>query len=202
MNGVGEELIRRLLDAPWNVIVKLHDRLRDPRPFYSGGVDWGAKLQPLLARPGAHLASGADINPYLVAADVLITDHSSAGFEYLLLDRPLVRIDVPALIELTNANPEYVDLMRSASITASDAAGIIRAVENSLADPARRSAERAAVAADLFYRPGTATARAVRELYSVMGLEPPERVHRQQAAAAQRGQGCGHSSEAEWEIGR
>ena len=29
---------------------------------------------------------------YLAAADVMITDHSSAGFEYLLVDRPLIRI--------------------------------------------------------------------------------------------------------------
>ena len=179
INVLGKELIRGLLDKPWNVIVKLHDRLRDPDPFCSGGVDWGAKLQPILTRRGAHLASGADINPYLVAADVMITDHSSAGFEYLLLDRPVVRIDVPDLIKSTNANPEYVELLQSVATSAADTPGVIRAVESSLADPRRLSAARTAVAAEMFYRPGTATLRALKELYDVMELEPLDVVHRQ-----------------------
>ena len=45
----------------------------------------------------------------------MITDHSSAGFEYLLLDRPIVRIHVPALIALANIHPDYVMLLESAS---------------------------------------------------------------------------------------
>ena len=49
---------------------------------------------PPVAEGSAVLASEADICPYLAAADVMVTDHSSAGFEYLLLDRPLVRIHV------------------------------------------------------------------------------------------------------------
>ena len=41
---MGLELVDGLLARSWNVIVKLHDRSRDPRPFYSGGVDWPARL--------------------------------------------------------------------------------------------------------------------------------------------------------------
>src|SRR5205823_11379577 len=95
-------LIERLQRLPINVIVKLHDRSRDPRPQYSGGVDWAAAVGARLIAGRAILASGADICPYLMAADVMVTDHSSAGFEYLLLDRPIVRIHVPELIELAN----------------------------------------------------------------------------------------------------
>jgi len=174
INRLGEELIRRLLQGPWNLIVKLHDRLRDPRPFFSGGVDWGMKLRPMLSKATAHLATGADINPYLLAADVMITDHSSAGFEYLLLDRPVVRIEVPDLITSTSVNPEYVELLRSAATSAADTPGVIGCVERSLADPARLSAARRAVAADLFYRPGTATRRAAKELYDLMELDAPD----------------------------
>jgi hypothetical protein len=46
------------------------------------------------------------------------------------------------------------------------------AVEQALSDPHARSASRRAVAADLFYKPGTATARAVDELYDAMELAP------------------------------
>ena len=38
----------------------------------------------------------------------MITDHSSAGFEFLLRDRPLVRIHRPALLERANIHPDYV----------------------------------------------------------------------------------------------
>jgi hypothetical protein len=174
MPRLGADFVRQLSDGPWNLIVKLHDRLRDPRPFFSGGRDWGAALEPVLARRDrARLAGGADICPYLVAADVMITDHSSAGFEYLLLDRPLVRIDIPELIELSNTSPEYVDLLRGASTSVTDAAGVMQAVERGLQDPRLLSSTRTAVAHDLFYRPGTATLRAARELYALMELDCP-----------------------------
>lgn len=174
MVKLGTDFITRLLAGPWNVIVKLHDRLRDPRPFYSGGVDWALKLEPVLQGDRAHLARGSDVCPYLAAADVMITDHSSAGFEYLLLDRPLVRIDLPDLIAQTNTNPEYVKLLRAAAESVADTEGIFRAVERGLADPRRRSSSRVHVANELFYQPGTATGRAVKELYALMELEPPE----------------------------
>lgn len=173
INRLGVAFVERLLSGPWNVIVKLHDRLRDERPFYSGGVDWGSRLAPMLQGRQGLLASGADICPYLAAADVMITDHSSAGFEYLLLDRPLVRVHVPELLEQSNTNLEYVELLRAASVTATDTATIIGAVESSLADPLRLSATRSAVAKDLFYRPGTATQRATDELYALIELERP-----------------------------
>ena len=94
---------------PVNVIVKLHDRSRDLRERYSGGVDWvGPAAAAARRRARASLAPGHDISPYLVAADVMVTDHSSAGFEFLLRDRPIVRIHRPELIELANIHPDYV----------------------------------------------------------------------------------------------
>ena len=45
----------------------------------------------------------------------MITDHSSAGFEFLLRDRPIVRIHRPQLIQLANIHRDYVSLLASAS---------------------------------------------------------------------------------------
>jgi hypothetical protein len=45
-------------------------------------------------------------------------------------------------------------------------------VETGLGSPGRRSDERRAVAADLFYRPGGATARSVSYLYEALELAP------------------------------
>ena len=172
LNAMGEQVLRDLLALGVNVIVKLHDRSRDVRERYSGGVDWVARLTPLLVPGRAVIAPGHDISPYLVAADVMITDHSSAGFEYLLLDRPIVRIHRPELLTLANIHPDYANLLGSVSESVNDARGAFDAAARALAAPAVRSERRREVADDLFYRPGTATLRAVTELYAALELEP------------------------------
>jgi CDP-glycerol glycerophosphotransferase (TagB/SpsB family) len=173
LNRCGVELVAALGVRPLNVIVKLHDRSCDPRPQYSGGVDWVGRLAPLLDRSTTRLALNANITPCLVAADVMITDHSSAGFEYLLLDRPLVRIEVPELIRQANIHGDYVRLLADASHTVTTVPDTLAAVERALEEPRSLSSSRRAVASDLFYRPGTATARCALELYGVLELSPP-----------------------------
>jgi hypothetical protein len=172
LNILGLELLARLAGLPINLIVKLHDRSCDPRERYSGGVDWPAAVTGALPPGRGRLASGADICPYLAAADVMITDHSSAGFEYLLLDRPLVRIHLPELIRTAQVHPDYVRLLSDVAESADGLPQIVAAVERALSDPAARSAARRSVAADLFHAPGTATARCVAELYDVLDLDP------------------------------
>jgi len=172
LNAIGVELLEALGRMPVNVIMKLHDRSRDLRPRYSGGVDWAAKLQPLLVPGRGVLAPGHDISPYLVAADLMITDHSSAGFEFLLRDKPLVRIHRPQLVELASIHPDYVALLASVSRSVDDLPGAVAAVEQGLAEPGAQSHDRRRVAADLFYKPGGATSRSVTELYDVLELEP------------------------------
>jgi CDP-glycerol glycerophosphotransferase (TagB/SpsB family) len=172
LNALGTDLIRALTRMDVNLIVKLHDRSRDHRERYSGGVDWVARVQPLLRAGRGVIAPGHDISPYLVAADLMITDHSSAGFEFLLRDRPIVRIHRPQLIEGALIHPDYVSLLASVSHSVDDVSQAIAAVEEGLADPQRRRDERRRVAADLFYRPGGATARSLTALYEAIELEP------------------------------
>jgi CDP-glycerol glycerophosphotransferase (TagB/SpsB family) len=172
LNAIGEELIEELGRAGFCVIVKLHDNSRDADPRNSGGINWVERLTPILRKHEGHLAARGTIAPYLVAADVMISDHSSAGFEYLLLDRPLIRIEMPELIARTNIPPDYVDLLLKASTTVRSTAETVQAVESAYADPAQLSMQRKAVADDLFYKPGTATTRALTELYKVIELSP------------------------------
>jgi len=167
---MGEDLVQRLGEAGYALIVKLHDRSRDLSYVHSGGVDWGARLEPLLLKFGGVLASGHNSSPYLAAADVMITDHSSVGFEYLLLDRPLIRIHLPELIKNTDIEPTYVELLASASASVTTLDELVKAVEKAFAQPRENSATRVAVANEMFYRPGTATDRAVKELYELLEL--------------------------------
>lgn len=171
LNALGVQLVNGLQRMPINLIIKLHDRSRDLRERYSGGIDWLARLQPLLVAGRGVIAPGHDISPYLVAADLMITDHSSAGFEFLLRDCPIVRIHRPSLIELANIHPDYVSLLASVSDSVDGVNDALAAVERGLASPSARSADRRAVAAELFYRPGGATRRSVDALYELIELE-------------------------------
>ena len=167
---MGENIVKRLGAAGYAVIVKLHDRSRQADDYHSGGVDWGARLEPLLKANGGVLAAGSNSSTYLAAADVLITDHSSVGFEYLLLDRPLIRIHVPELLKGTDIEPVYVQLMAEAATSVVNIDELSAAVDESFASPAAKSASRQYVAGEMFYKPGTATDRAVAEMYNVIEL--------------------------------
>jgi hypothetical protein len=171
LNAIATDLLPALAALGVNVVVKLHDRSYDPRSRSAGSVDWRRELESRCRRWGVHAALDADISPCLYAADALVTDHSSAGFEFMLLDRPIVVIDCPQLIAHARVAADKVRLLRGAATVArSDATAIARAVERSLADPAARSAERRAAAARLFHRPGGATMRAVNCIYDVLDL--------------------------------
>lgn len=157
----GEQIIRALADAGFNVIVKLHDRSLDRDARYTGGIDWRARMRAL-ERPGrVAYVEQADASPCLAAADLMVTDHSSVGFEYLVLDRPLVVFDAPDLPGAARINPEKIALLRSAAVVVTDPESLVRAARNELASPHRLSAERREVASRMFHEPGTAALRAV-----------------------------------------
>jgi hypothetical protein len=176
LNAMGEDVVGGLVDAGYTVLVKLHELSLDPAFVNSGGVDWMARLKPILARGEGHIIASADASPWLVAADVLITDHSSIGFEYLLLDRPVIRIAMPQLISGADIASEYVDLLGTASTTVDSASGVVAAVAPALASLADLSPARRALAAELFHEPGGATDRAAAELYALIELEMPASV--------------------------
>ena len=172
LNTMGEALVASLVDAGYSVLVKLHDLSLDPAVVNSGGIDWIARLTPIMARGNGHIIRAADASPWLVASDVLITDHSSIGFEYLLLDRPLIRIAMPELIARADIGHDYVELMRGVSTTVTSADAAVAAVERALGEPDQLSSARRDLALELFHDPGRATEHASRELYELMELGP------------------------------
>jgi hypothetical protein len=173
LNTIGEAVIAGLIDAGYTVLVKPHENSFDARYENSGGIDWAARLGTLLQDGKGMLVRDGNVSPWLVAADVLVSDHSSVGFEYLLLDRPLVRIEVPELIRRAGIPQEYVDLMAAASMTVQNTPEVLESVARGLDDPRHQSESRRHVASELFYKPGGATGRAVRELYRLMELTEP-----------------------------
>jgi glycosyltransferase involved in cell wall biosynthesis len=170
LNAMGEEIIERLAADGLQVIVKLHDRSYDRLQRGSGGVDWAVRLSKYDAHPLVRVIRQADASPLLAVSDAMVSDHSSIAFEYMLLDRPIVAIDCPELIEQAGINPDKVRRLRSAAYVVRSARDMTNALVNALRNPGRLSAERRRIAADLFYRPGTATDRAVALIYRMIDL--------------------------------
>jgi hypothetical protein len=168
LHVAGEEIIRTLLASGFNVIAKLHDNCFMPGEKCAGDVDWRARLQPFSASGRFALATSHDSSPCLAACDLLVTDHSSIGFEALALDRPVIVFDAPDLQRVARINPEKIELLRSASDVVSTPAGLADAAAAALAHPRRRAAERRRVAGQIFYAPGGATARAVAVVYELL----------------------------------
>jgi glycosyltransferase involved in cell wall biosynthesis len=189
LHVMGEAVIRTLVDARFNVLVKLHDRSYDLTRRASAGIDWMARLSVLANDERVRIVRDPYASRYLVAADALVTDHSSIGFEYALLDRPIVVIDTPTLLERARINPDKVRMLRSAAEVITSPADLEQAIVSQLADRRAHAAERAHMADTMFYRPGTATDRAISVIYDAIGLDPmdavaePRRLDRATAAA-------------------
>jgi hypothetical protein len=157
----GEAIVTALADAGFNVLVKLHDRSLDPDRRYNDGIDWGRRMRRL-ERPGrVRLALTGDSSPLLAAADAMVTDHSSIGFEFLVLDRPLLVFDAPELPRAARISPDKIAALRSVAAVASDVPSLVGRAATELAAPDRRSPARKALAREMFFDPGRATARAV-----------------------------------------
>ncbi|MGH8636966.1 MAG: CDP-glycerol glycerophosphotransferase family protein [Burkholderiales bacterium] len=171
LHVAGERIIETLLASGCNVIAKLHDRSMDTDPRYSGGIDWPQRLARFNG-PRFLFAASGDSTPYVLASDVMVTDHSSIGFEFCALDRPLIVFDVPELITSARINRQKVELLRSAATVVASAPALEAAVRNALAAPDTRSPERRRAAEEVFYHPGSATARALRLVYDLLQLPP------------------------------
>lgn len=171
LNLAGERIVDTLLAAGCNVIAKLHDRSFDPDPRYSGGVDWRRRLARD-ARGTFLLAEGGDSTPYVLASDVMVTDHSSVGFEFCALDRPVIVFDAPGLERAARINARKVALLRSAAAVVGDTHSLTAAVREALAAPQARSIERRRVLEEVFDSPGNATGRALALVYELLRLPP------------------------------
>lgn len=157
----GEAIVAALACAGLNVIVKLHDRSLDSDPRYTAGIDWRARFRALEQPGRVRYVEAPDASPLLAAADLLVTDHSSLGFEFLVLDRPLIVFDAPDLARVARINADKIELLRSAAVVVKTTSELANAALGSLRDPAAGSHARMRVASEMFYDPGRATERAV-----------------------------------------
>lgn len=175
----GEEIVGSLVRAGLNVMVKLHDRSLDPDPRYNGGIDWRARFTSLQRQQPdrVRFVETGDASPLLAAADLMVTDHSSIGFEYLVLDRPLLVFDAPDLPSAARINPEKVALLRSAATVVRTTRELARAAVRAIQAPGELSSTRRRIAGELFFEPGGATDRAVNLVRRMLHFAHAGAVH-------------------------
>ncbi len=158
LETMGEALIRRLArSGRYDLLIKPHDHPKN------SDTDWFARLARLES-PHTRLTREADVVPLLMASNLLITDASSVANEFALLDRPIVFVDVPELLRNSRAAGAALDLRtwgRKGGVVAASPDEIVDAIDAELARPGRLSPVRKAIAKDLFYNPGRATAAAL-----------------------------------------
>jgi CDP-glycerol glycerophosphotransferase (TagB/SpsB family) len=173
LHMAGEHIVASLRDAGFNVIVKLHAMSFHPDAKYNGGIDWRSRMDAV-QEPGRVVhAVESDSSPLLAASDVLVTDHSTVGFEYCLLDRPIVVFEAPDLPRVARVNPEQIARLRGVASVVSRTEMVGSAARDEVAQPARLSAARRQLAARMFYEAGTATARALVVVYDLLQLAAP-----------------------------
>jgi hypothetical protein len=140
--------------ADFNVLVKPHSL-----SFFGGKKKSHRRLMELWSRaPNVHVAAfdAFDPLPYMLAADLLISDESSVLFEYAVLDRPIVWCDFlwvhwtrrgPLAYRLKKRLDAGIDPYRAMAAHAPRYRDLRRIVEEELARPERyREARRRAVA--------------------------------------------------------
>ncbi|HEX5038736.1 MAG TPA: CDP-glycerol glycerophosphotransferase family protein [Candidatus Limnocylindria bacterium] len=98
-HGVSLDLGRlsRELGGTHRLILRLH-------PFVRGGVEIGPELAGFVVDASDH----SDVNELMLVSDLLVTDYSSAIFEFSLLERPMAFF-APDLAEYERERGLYVD---------------------------------------------------------------------------------------------
>lgn len=165
----GREFMSYLRHSEFNVLIKLHDWLLDPR---RNPINWPAEIA-LMRRPGFALVTDADIIPWLRLADLLVSDASSVANEYLLLDRPIVFLDVPLLFAKYKDTLDLDGWGRKTGTVVGNVRDAIKAVKSGLAGDDGLGEIRRQAAADYFYNPGTATEKAFSAIYELLELPQP-----------------------------
>lgn len=189
LHAHGEELIAQLVASGYAVLVKLHDRSYDVSERGSAGIDWRERMHQYRNHRFIRVLDTPDATPFLALADALVTDHSSIGFEFAVVNRPIVVMDCPELLAQAKVSRSKVADLRSAAEVVASPSDAGPAIARQLANPSLHRDERLQLARRFFYRPGTATTRAVAAIYETLGLEAPnaESVPSTRGASAQSG---------------
>ena len=188
LRSFGEQVIEQLLSIEdVNVVVKLHPVSHTPPQsasfdFYTGGVNWKERFSRYESNPRFRHITAFQVDPLLIASDLLVTDFSSVALEYVGLDRPIIYLDCPEYFEKTlklpgyESDPEYVktnpraNAGRHVGIVVESVDDLAAEARRGLANPSLNSDKRRELASMLLYNPGRGAVVAASEILRLMHL--------------------------------
>lgn len=191
LRTLGMELIQSLISLPnVNILIKLApDMFEGTDNIYAtGGINWFEKLKHIESDK-LRVVTGLDSNPYVAAADVLVTDVSSIAFDFLYLDKPVIYYDCPefytSYVEQKAPHFSFKEFLFDDTINAGRNYGkavqnlldLKTAVVDALEYPWILSAKRHEIISQLLYNPGTGAERVVKELCT-LAQDPARQNHR------------------------
>jgi hypothetical protein len=185
LNTFGEEIFKALAElamAGCNVLVKLHPVTHDPksRAVHHFGKNWPKILEAYSAGPNFRDAGNTDLTPFLAASEVMVTDVSSAAFDFLLMDRPVVFIDCPQFYARMGdrvytcclADPvkdiRGAEVGRNAGLVVADMEEMKKGILRSLANPGEFAEARQKIRDVLLFNPGHAAEVAAQTILALL----------------------------------
>ncbi len=132
------------------------------------------RLLALLHERVIYVEASEDLTPVLLAADVVISDVSSAFMEAVALDRPVVLVDNPLQTTYFGYDPTNVEYAwRDVGLRTKTARETLAAVERCFQNPEEKAAQRARYGPRLVGPiDGRAAERAGVEILKLLGLAP------------------------------
>ncbi len=167
----GCEIIEVLCALAINVIVRLHHCSTDLQNEHAArfghrGKDWRSTLAAMQRNHGNLRHVEGDSNPYFLAADLLVGDVSGACYEFLLTNKPIVFMDVPAFFD-SHGRDGIGCWGRRCGVIAATPSELPLLVQAQLDHPDQRRQARDTLIRKLVYNPGRAAetaASTIREL--------------------------------------
>ena len=191
LRTAGEEIIEKILKIEnINLIVKLHpiSYYHENGPnylFYTGGVNWIAKLKKFETNSNFRHVPTNNIDPILSASDIMVTDVSSVALEFIILDKPVIYIDCPEFFEKTlkkiysnfgNTTADYVrndpkaNAGRHVGLVVYDMNELVNFITRSIEKPGELSDKRKEFAKQLSYNPGNAARVAADTIIKILEI--------------------------------
>ena len=155
LETMGLKVIKNLCESNrYDLLIKPHDHPKN---------DQTELLNKIKTMESNHciLTQEKDVTKCLFVAELLITDASSVSSEYSLLDRPMVFLDVPKLLEKARKREDSkIDLQtwgRRAGKIVTLPEELVNTIDYSLEHRDEMSEIRQQMATDLYYNPGRST---------------------------------------------
>lgn len=172
----GEQIVSALSELEINLLVKPHPLTVADRtdPFLiengHGGKDWTHILKGWERhRSNLRWVRDSYANPYLVAADLLVSEGSGVAFEFVLLNKPIVFIDTPLVYERHGIDNLHHRLRTCGSIV-SRIEDLTSVVEQNLRCPAKSEEPNQRFINSLSYNRSRAATAAIKEISRLLRL--------------------------------